>query len=49
MPNWVYNTLEIVGKPKALNKMLKQIEVTQREVDNFNEKDRKSTRLNSSH
>ena len=37
MPNWVYNTLEIQGKPKALNKMLKQIEVTESEVDNFNE------------
>lgn len=37
MPNWCYNTLTITGKPKALNKMLKQVKVDKNEVDDFNE------------
>lgn len=37
MPNWVYNNLTITGKPKALHKMLKQIEVKENQVDDFNE------------
>lgn len=37
MPNWCYNTLTITGKPKALNKMLKQVKVDKNRVDDFNE------------
>ena len=33
MPNWCYNTLTITGKPKALNKLVKEIQVTEYQVD----------------
>lgn len=32
MPNWCYQTLEISGDPKQLNKLLKKIEVTKSEA-----------------
>jgi hypothetical protein len=32
MPNWCYQTLEITGEPKQLNKLLKKIEVTKSEA-----------------
>ena len=33
MPNWCYQTLEISGEPKQLNKLLKKIEVTESESE----------------
>lgn len=37
MPNWVYNTLTITGKPKALHKLIKQVNVTKEQETQYNE------------
>ena len=36
MPNWCYNQITITGKPKAISKLMKQIEVTPSQVNELN-------------
>lgn len=36
MPNWCYNTLEITGEPKEINKLLKKVERTKSEGQAIN-------------
>lgn len=38
MPNWCSNALEITGKPKLLNKLLKHVEITESEATEEHDK-----------